>query len=344
MFGSGETLPASGKTHEFVARAAPKAPRIAILETPAGFEPNAERVAGKIGEFLERRLQNYAPRISQIPARKKGTALSPDSQQIVQPILESDWIFLGPGSPTYAVRQLRDSLALQMLTARHRLGASLMLASSATLAFSTQTIPVYEIYKVGQDLHWQNGLDFFGTYGLSLVVVPHWNNTDGGEDLDTSRCYLGRERFGRLLEMLPDGMTIVGLDEHTALVMDFEAGTGLVMGNGRVTIQRNGDTHHFTTDETFALDKLGSWHVPQLDATVPADVWQAALEKEQALAEAAANSPTPSAGVLALVGARTAAREARDWTRADKLRDEIAAAGWQVNDTPDGPELIPLET
>ena len=52
---------------------------------------------------------------------------------------------------------------------------------------------------------------------------------------------------------------------------------------------------------------------------------------------------TPSdeapADITALVEARTAARAARDWGRADALRAEIETAGWEVTDTPDGPEL-----
>ena len=69
LLGSGETLPSSGKAHEFAARQLPNPPTIAILETPAGFELNADRVAGKIKEFLETRLTNYNPNIIQIPAR-----------------------------------------------------------------------------------------------------------------------------------------------------------------------------------------------------------------------------------------------------------------------------------
>jgi cysteinyl-tRNA synthetase len=46
--------------------------------------------------------------------------------------------------------------------------------------------------------------------------------------------------------------------------------------------------------------------------------------------------------VVALVEARTAAREARDWAEADRLRDEARAQGWEVRDGPDGPELLPL--
>ncbi|MEZ4643135.1 MAG: hypothetical protein R3E31_10465 [Chloroflexota bacterium] len=107
LLGSGETLPSSGKIHEHVARQLPQKPHIVILETPAGFEPNSDRVAGKIKEFLERRLQNYKPDISVLPARKRGTPFSPDNADIVSPILTADEILLGPGSPTYGSRQLR---------------------------------------------------------------------------------------------------------------------------------------------------------------------------------------------------------------------------------------------
>jgi cysteinyl-tRNA synthetase len=40
-----------------------------------------------------------------------------------------------------------------------------------------------------------------------------------------------------------------------------------------------------------------------------------------------------------LVGERDAARSARDWARADAIRDELAAAGWTVEDGPEGTRL-----
>ena len=39
---------------------------------------------------------------------------------------------------------------------------------------------------------------------------------------------------------------------------------------------------------------------------------------------------------------RDAARAARDFERADAIREELAAAGWQIRDTPDGAKLVPL--
>jgi cysteinyl-tRNA synthetase len=49
--------------------------------------------------------------------------------------------------------------------------------------------------------------------------------------------------------------------------------------------------------------------------------------------------------IVALARARTDARAARDYAESDRLRDEIAAAGWGVRDTPGAPggfELVPL--
>jgi hypothetical protein len=124
-------------------------------------------------------------------------------------------LFLGPGSPTYTVRQLAGSLVWHMLLARHRRGAAVIMASAATIAVGALALPVYEIYKVGSELHWQPGLDLLGPYGLSLVVVPHWNNTEGGKDLDTSHCFMGRERWTQLETLLPPSVTTVGIDEHS---------------------------------------------------------------------------------------------------------------------------------
>jgi cysteinyl-tRNA synthetase len=50
----------------------------------------------------------------------------------------------------------------------------------------------------------------------------------------------------------------------------------------------------------------------------------------------------PPEEIAALARARTEARAARDFTASDRLRDEIAAAGWEVRDVPGGFELVPL--
>ena len=48
----------------------------------------------------------------------------------------------------------------------------------------------------------------------------------------------------------------------------------------------------------------------------------------------------PPQAVRDLVAERQAARERRDYARADALREELRTAGWLVSDTPAGPELV----
>jgi cysteinyl-tRNA synthetase len=45
--------------------------------------------------------------------------------------------------------------------------------------------------------------------------------------------------------------------------------------------------------------------------------------------------------IQALLDARALARKNRDWATSDKLRDELAALGWEVKDTKEGQVLTP---
>ena len=64
-------------------------------------------------------------------------------------------------------------------------------------------------------------------------------------------------------------------------------------------------------------------------------LWVLGLED---LLEAGSEEAPPEA--QALLDEREAARADRDFELADRKRDELAALGWQVRDTPDGPELV----
>ena len=53
---------------------------------------------------------------------------------------------------------------------------------------------------------------------------------------------------------------------------------------------------------------------------------------------AAEEGPPPEA--VELAERRGAARAAKDWAEADRLRDELRELGWEVRDGPQGPELV----
>lgn len=330
LFGSGETAPAGQRVHQMLLQKLDPPIRVAVLETPAGFQPNSAWVAGRLAEFVEEHLQNFHPQVTVVPARRRDGPYNTDDRELTAPLLEANYIFTGPGSPTYAVRHLADTWTWQVIQVRHRRGATLALASAAGIAVGTHALPVYEIYKVGADLHWAPGLDLFGPYGLELAIVTHWDNQEGGANLDTSHGFMGVERMRRLEEMLPPSATLLGIDEHTAVVLDLVQGTAQVMGLGSVTVCRDGQEHPFSNGESFPLELLGQVRIPTLGEGLPLQAVEAVLE-----AEVAAKTLPPAAA--ALIEEREAARRAKDWGRADTIREELAGMGYMIDDTPEGP-------
>ena len=180
------------------------------------------------------------------------------------------------------------------------------------------------------------GLNLLGPFGRDVAIVPHWNNHEGGEELDTSHSFMGQERFERLLGLLPSDVDVVGIDEHTALILDFVAGLAIVLGRGGVTWQRDGSTTRLDVGASMPLAALGLTRQPASMEDIPQAVWDAASRTDLSFS-AEEEPPEP---VRALVTARTQARSDGDWASSDQLRLEIAAAGWQVRDTPEGPLVV----
>lgn len=335
FLGSGETSLAGGRIFETLAKRINQPLRIALLETPAGFELNSSQVVGRVGDFMRTRLQNYKPVVNVIPARKKGSAFSPDDREIIRPLLYANMIFMGPGSPTYAIRHLKDSLAWDVIRARHRLGATLIFASAATISVGAHALPVYEIYKVGQDVHVVDGLNLFSDFGLHVSFIPHWNNAEGGVDLDTSRCFIGMERFNEWCGLVPSENVTLGLDEHTGIIMDFESGTCEISGVSSVSIVGDCDPIMHPAGMKFPLSEIGDIQLPDpIQAGIPSQVWDMVV-----------NAPSPeddkpSDQVIALAEKRLDARAEKNWSESDRLRDEISALGWTVQDSTGGYKLV----
>jgi cysteinyl-tRNA synthetase len=75
---------------------------------------------------------------------------------------------------------------------------------------------------------------------------------------------------------------------------------------------------------------LDTGKLPPTEAAGLLQWWKKANEVLALESEISATLPDE---VSALLAARQAAREAKDWTESDRLRDEIAALGWQIKDT-----------
>jgi hypothetical protein len=98
-------------------------------------------------------------------------------------------------------------------------------------------------------------MDVLSRFGFNLVVVPHWNNAEGGTH-DTRFCYMGEPRFRKLESLLPDEVLVFGLDEHTACLIDLEPEEAVIKGIGRATLCRGGAERIFEKGERFPVDVL----------------------------------------------------------------------------------------
>ncbi|MEJ2221552.1 MAG: hypothetical protein P8X80_12140 [Desulfobacterales bacterium] len=252
LMGSGELTATMVEVHKELLRRFAPAAKAVFLDTPAGFQLNVDQISQKARDYF----QTHIGQPLTIASFKSNDTISPfESEQAYQTLRDADFVLIGPGSPTYAVQQWQPSAIPQILSDRIRAGGCLVAASAAALTVGRFTLPVYEIYKVGQDLHWADGMDILKNFGFNLVVVPHWNNAEGGTH-DTRFCFMGEPRFRQLVSLLPEDVAILGLDEHTACILDFESREAVIKGIGQVTLQRAGQRIVFKTGDRFSFEVL----------------------------------------------------------------------------------------
>ena len=256
IMGSGETAPTMAKVHRalferFEAGGAPVP--AAILDTPYGFQENADELSSRALEFFATSVGRPVTVASYRSRDVDGVVLA----TAVARIREARYVMAGPGSPSYALRQWAGGPIPEALAAKLVGGGILTMASAAALTVGVVTIPVYEVYKVGEEPRWLEGLDLLGrATGLRAAVVPHYDNAEGGTH-DTRFCYMGERRLRTLETTLPEGVFILGVDSHTALVLNLAAGTATISGLGGVTVRVAGRSAVFESGREVPIAALG---------------------------------------------------------------------------------------
>jgi hypothetical protein len=293
IMGSGETAPTMVKPHRVVFERTGDGPAV-LLDTPYGFQTNA-------AELTRRTCRYFADSVGREvePVRwPRDPGPGPERERALARLRSARWIFAGPGSPTYALRQWRDTPLPAALAATLAEAGTLLFASAAALTLGAFTVPVYEIYKAGEEPHWEPGLDLIGSLtGLPAVVIPHYNNAEGGTH-DTRYCYLGEQRLAAMEAALPEEAFVLGLDEHTACVLDLDARTAEVLGTGVLTVRRRGRSRVFPGGSVPGFDDLLA------AATAPGNTAPAGRD-----AGPAETAPAPDAGPVHLNLVADAAEE-----------------------------------
>ncbi len=222
-----------------------------LLDTPFGFQENADEIAARTITYFR---EHVGCEVRLASFRHSGRATALEFEQFLTRLGDANYVFAGPGSPTYALRHWRDSAVRERLIAKVREGGCVAFASAAAIGLGAYALPVYEIYKVGADPTWTEGLDLLGEIGLRCAVIPHYDNREGGTH-DTRFCYMGESRLRLLESMLPDDVPILGVDEYTACIIDIDAQSVTVRGRGGATVRGRGIDRRWERT-TFALSEL----------------------------------------------------------------------------------------
>ena len=257
LMGSGETSPTMVKTHrELLARVGGSAPAV-LLDTPFGFQANAADLTARAQAYFAESVGRSLELASFRSADEVGSV---GYEATLALLRSAGYVFAGPGSPTYALTQwaassLPDVLRSKLTPAGS--GGCVTFASAAALTLGVATVPVYEIYKVGAAPAWVAGLDLLREAGLSAAIIPHYNNAEGGNH-DTRYCYLGEPRLAVMERSLPDGAFVLGIDEHTGVVLDLDAGSATVVGLGVVTVRAEGRSVEFPSGTVVGIEDLAA--------------------------------------------------------------------------------------
>lgn len=252
IMGSGETAPTMVKVHRRLLQLLDGKGGAVFLDTPFGFQENADELSAKALEYFKVSL-NTSFTVASLRSYSESSAV--ERERFLHAISEASYIFAGPGSPTYALENWQGASVADLLRDRVRNGATLVFSSAAALTLGDFSLPVYEIYKVGNKPYWNTGLSVMSVLDVSVAVIPHFNNQEGTRH-DTRFCYMGENKLEILENELPTHSFIIGLDEHTGVIFDLDLEQAEVVGNGGLTLRKAGAQMFYESGSIFSFEEL----------------------------------------------------------------------------------------
>ena len=107
IMGSGETRPPWSPSHQKIfARLGRRRPGPALLlDTPFGFQANADDLGDRAVRYFDASVGERVD-VVRLPVARPAAAADPVAdEQALDELRAADWVFAGPGSPTYALRR-----------------------------------------------------------------------------------------------------------------------------------------------------------------------------------------------------------------------------------------------
>lgn len=220
LAGSGEFLPIMRAVDEVVLRQTPGAPpRVAIVPTAAGLEGDVplDWIARGIAHFAALGCDAFG-----VPILDRAGAEDPAH---AAKLAGANLIYLSGGNPRHLTDALRETPAWAAIRAAFAGGATLAGSSAGAMALAELVVS-----PRSAEPSWQPALGLVPGIG----VLPHFDRFGGA-------------RTGPLSAIAPAGLTILGIDEDTIVML--ADGTATVLGARTVTVLRDGEATIFGAGE-----------------------------------------------------------------------------------------------
>lgn len=206
--------------------------RVALLPTAAGLEANGPTYWNTLGLSHFQKLGVGEIRPTLILDRA-----SADDPQQVELLRGANFFYFSGGNPQHLIESLQGSVAWEVIAGAQATGAALAGCSAGAMAMSGYTIPLRALLTgliSGGPGDWLPALATVP----QVVVFPHF---------DRMPSAVRDPMLRRLAHAAPAGVTLVGVDEDTALVRldapsDGAAQTWRVMGRQGVHLFHAGAT------------------------------------------------------------------------------------------------------
>lgn len=200
LVGSGEFLPVMREVdRSLIDRiGGPGEARVAVIPTASGLEPGIPDV------WAEKGLDHF--RALGVPVRAAMIVERPDasSPEWLDVLRESTFYYFSGGNPQYVIETLRGTPAWEIIASRHQAGAALAGCSAGAMMLGGATIHLRRV-MAGAPIEWLPALNVVPRVG----TIPHF---------DRVTRFVQPDVFRRALAAAPAGLTVIGVDEDTALV------------------------------------------------------------------------------------------------------------------------------
>jgi cyanophycinase len=210
--------------------------QVVLIPTASGLEPGMPERWNSQGT---QHFMALGAAVTALPLITRDDAHDPT---ITAALATADYYYFSGGNPEYLIDTLRDTPSWEIMRARYQQGAVLAGCSAGAMMLGTATVRIRTIIE-GKTPAWTSALNVVP----GIVVMPHFDR------IVTS---FGLERFQQLLALVPPELTLLGIDEDTALIWDAQptpGGRWHVMGRQTVSLFHAGQQTSFVAGETVQL-------------------------------------------------------------------------------------------